>query len=417
MLKRFKLDEHNTSVRQEIIAGMITFFSISYILFVHPLIVADAGISVNYSVIATILVSGIGTLLMGFVANVPLTVAPGMGVNAFFTYTLVASLGIPWQGALGIVIISSILFVIIAYTGVLENISKSIPNEMKKSITIGIGLFLLTIGLENAGFLVEGQLAWNWVGAIGILLLLLLSQFKIKGSFLIAIVLLTIIYWILNPGQEVSSTFSLSQFGGYFSDMLTAPTFTGFFSIEAIIGIFSLTMLLIFQTIGIVETFVPDQERINKSYQMASITSLLSGILGTSPAITVSENGAGVKEGARTGLASVTSGVLFFLSLFLLPLFAYIPNEAIGPIIIFTGISMASLLGKIKLEHWSLWIPVLTIVIAIPFTGSIVDGMAYGFIIYPIVALVFNQKQGLNKTMWVIAILFLLTILANVYLA
>lgn len=415
MINRFKLKEFNTSIRKEILAGFITFLTTSYILFAHPVVLADAGVPTGPTLIATIVISVVATLLMGFVANVPIVVAPAMGVNALFTYTLVQNFGMTWQQALAVVVVAGLIFTGIAYLGVMDNFSKAIPAELKIALTIGIGLFLITIGLQNSGFIVDGGLSWNWIGAIGLILLLILSTKKITGSFLIVIIIMTIVYWILNPGQEVESTNALTQLGEY-ADLLTATDYSNIFSIESIIGIFSLVMLLIFEAIGMLEAFVPDEERRKTGYKMAAIGGFLSGIFGTSSAIPVAENGSGIQEGGRTGLTAVTSAILFFLALFLTPLFAYIPAQAIGPVIVFTGISMTSAIGGVHVRHWSLWIPVLLIALLIPFTGSIVDGMAYGFIAYPIVALVFNQKEELNKTMWVIAVLFLIMLVMNSFL-
>jgi len=415
MNKFFKLDEYGTSVRKEILAGVITFLAISYVLFVHPIILADAGVPTGPTLIATIAVSVISSLLMGLYANVPIVVAPAMGVNAFFTYTMVQNFGMSWQEALGVVIIAGVIFAIIVFSGILENFGKAIPLELTTSITVGIGLFLVRIGLENSGFLLPDGLGWSWIGAIGIVLLILLGAAKVKGSFLIAIIALTIIYWLLNPGQQVESTNALTQLPGYV-DLITSVSFAGIFSIEAIIGIFSLVMILIFEAIGMFEAFVPDQKRRNEGYKVAAVGGLLSGILGTSSAIPVAENGAGVKEGGRTGLTAVTAAVLFILALFATPLFAYIPSEAVGPVIIFTGLSMGSAIQGVDVDHWAFWLPVLLVVILIPLTGSIVDGMAYGFIAYPIVALITGRKKGLNPTIWVIAILFLLMLITNAFL-
>lgn len=412
MFNRFKLEKYNTSVRQEVLAGLVTFLTISYILFAHPLVLVDAGIPIELSLIATIFTGVASSLLMGLVANVPIVVTPAMGINALFTYTLVQGFGMSWQQAIAVVVAAGLIFILVAYLGIMTNFSKAIPSELKTALTAGIGLFLVAIGLQNSGFIVDGGLSWNWVGFIGIILIFVLSAKQITGNAIIVIIASTILYWVLNPGQEVESTNALSQLGEY-TEIFAAMDFSNLFTIESLIGIFSLVMLMVFQDIGMLEAFVPDEERRDQSYKMAAIGGFLSGLFGTSSAIPVAENGAGIQEGGRTGLTAVTASVLFFIALFLAPLFAYIPSQAIGPVIVYTGVSMALSVKEVKVHHGSLWIPVLLIVLLIPLTGSITDGMAYGFIAYPLVAVVFNQKEGLNRTMWVIAALFLIMLVLN----
>lgn len=407
----FKLKEKGTTVQTEIISGLITFFSISYILFVHPIMLSEVGVPVTLSLLATIFISIVASVTMGLYANTPLVMAPGLGMTAYFAFTLVGSLGFTWQEGLAVVIVASLIFVGLTFGGVIDKFSQSIPVELKKSITIGIGLFLLRIGLENTGFLVDGQFNWTWLGLVGLIIVFILTQLNVKGSFLIAIALITIIFWVFTDGQEVTTANALNQVGEYFG--LIDIQFSNILTVNGITAIFSLVMLLIFQALGIVEAFVSDRDEIKRSYQVVSIMSALSGVFGTSPAITVSENAAGIKEGARSGLSTVVAGLAFVLALFATPLFAYIPSVAVGPVIVFTGISMGTLVKTIEVPHWSLWIPAAVIMLSIPLTGSIVSGMAYGFIIFPIVAVIFGQKDRLNSTNLVISILFLILLVVE----
>lgn len=407
----FKLKEKGTSVQTEILAGLITFFSTSYILFVHPMMLTDAGVPQTLSLLATIFISIIASLTMGLYANTPLVMAPGLGMTAYFAYTLVGSLGFTWQESLGITIVASLIFVALTFSGVIERFSQSIPVELKKSITIGIGLFLLRIGLQNTGFLTDDGLTWTWIGFVGLLVVFALTQFKVKGSFLIAIAVNTAIFWLFTEGQDIASTNALRELGNYTN--LLDIQFSNMFTINGLTAIFSLVMLLIFQALGIVEAFVHDREEVRKSYQVVSVMSVLSGVFGTSSAITVSENGAGISEGAKSGLSTVVAGLFFVLTLFATPLFSYIPSVAVGPVIVFTGISMGKLIKTIDVPHWSLWIPAAVIMLSIPLTGSIVSGMAYGFILFPIVAFIFGQKDRLNATNLVISFLFLLLLIVE----
>lgn len=416
VLNRFELDNFNTSVKQEVLAGIVAFFSISYILFVNPSILSQAGVPEEYSVFSTIFIAVIGTFLMGTIANAPVVMAPGMGENAFFTFTLVAGLGLTWQQGLAAVIITGILFVIVAFLGIMKLFSESIPKELKQAITIGIGLFLILIGLENTGLLIDGTFNLNWIGLAGLFLVIILKRLNVKGGFLIAILLTTVLYWLVNFQSIEAVSFNLKPITAY-SKMLTAADYSNMFSFEFWLGVFSLLMLLIFETIGMLEALIPDQKRINKGYKVGAVSGLLSGLLGTSPAIPVAESGAGIAEGGKTGLTAVTASMLFLFSIILTPFLSYIPSEAVGPVIIVTGATMALANLKIRLEHLLDWIPLILIILMIPLTGSIVEGMAYGFIAFPIVKSVTGRRKETNSVLWVISILFLFTLVSTFLIA
>ncbi|SFK02047.1 putative MFS transporter, AGZA family, xanthine/uracil permease [Marinilactibacillus piezotolerans] len=416
MLNRFELDNFNTSVKQEVLAGIVAFFSISYILFVNPSILSQAGVPEEYSVFSTIFIAVIGTFLMGTIANAPVVMAPGMGENAFFTFTLVAGLGLTWQQGLASVIITGILFVIVAFLGIMKLFSESIPKELKQAITIGIGLFLILIGLENTGLLIDGTFNLNGIGLAGLFLVIILKRINVKGGFLIAILLTTVLYWLVNFESIEAVSFNLKPITEY-SKMLTAADYSNMFSFEFWLGVFSLLMLLIFETIGMLEALIPDQKRINKGYKVGAVSGLLSGLLGTSPAIPVAESGAGIAEGGKTGLTAVTASMLFLFSIILTPFLSYIPSEAVGPVIIVTGATMALANLKIRLEHLLDWIPLILIILMIPLTGSIVEGMAYGFIAFPIVKSVTGRRKETNSVLWVISILFLFTLVSTFLIA
>ncbi|WP_179128491.1 NCS2 family permease [Marinilactibacillus piezotolerans] len=413
MLKRFNLKQYHTSIRQEVLAGIVAFFSVSYILFVNPSILAEAGVPAEYSVFSTIFVAVIGTFLMGIMANAPLVMAPGMGENAFFAFTLVAGLGMTWQESLAAVVVTGALFVFVAFSGVMKLFSESIPKVLKQAITVGIGLFLILIGLENAGLFIDRSLQWNGIGLAGILLVLLVKRLNIKGGFLVAILLTTVLYWLFNLQSFEVVEFNLGNLMGY-SELLQAPDYSRVLRFEFWLGVFSLLMLLIFETIGMLEAFIPEQERADQGYKVGAVTGLLSGLLGTSPAIPVAESGAGIAEGGRTGLTAVTVSGLFLLSIVLTPFLSYIPSEAVGPVIIITGATMAlANITKLKTNHALEWLPLGLIMLLIPLTGSIVEGMAYGFIAYPLVQVVLGKKESTNRILWIISGLFLLTLIST----
>lgn len=412
MFKHFDLPHYNTTVKQEMLAGLVTFFSISYVLFVNPMILGQAGVPSEYSVFSTIFISAIGSFLMGWVANVPLAMAPGMGENAFFTFTLVAALGLTWQTSMGVVVVSGGVFTVLALLGVMTKVSQSIPVSLKQAITVGIGFFLMLIGFENMGVLVEGDIQWNLVGITGLIAVLLIKRFNVKGGFLYSILFTTLVYWAINFETFEPVSFNLESLFS-FGELVTAIDFSQILSVEFLLGVFSLTMLLMFETIGMIEALLSDTVRSLKAYKIGAITGFLSGLLGTSPAIPVAENGAGIAEGGKTGLTAVTTGIMFLLALVLTPFLSYIPSEAVGPVIVATGGSMALTVRDIQVDKKPEWLPLLLIMVFIPWTGSIVDGMAYGFILYPFVQIIVGEKDNLTIIQWVVSALFLLTLLAT----
>ncbi|GEK90421.1 NCS2 family permease [Alkalibacterium kapii] len=415
MFERFNLNQNKTTVKQEILAGLVTFFSISYVLFVNPMILGQAGVPSEFSVFSTIFISAIGSMLMGWFANVPLAMAPGMGENAFFTFTLVAAIGLTWQSSLGVVVVSGAVFSLLALLGVMSRVSQAIPKMLKQAITVGIGLFLMLIGFENMGVIVEGNLKWNTVGIIGLIFVLLIKRFNVKGGFLYTILFTTLLYWLIYFESFVPVSFNLKPLFN-FGELVTAIDYSQFFSVEFLLGVFSLTMLLMFETIGMIEALLEDGKRSMKAYKVGAIASFISGLLGTSPAIPVAENGAGIAEGGRTGLTAVTTGMMFLLALFLAPFLSYIPSEAVGPVIVATGFSMAFTVRFIEVDKTIEWLPLVLIIVLIPLTGSIVDGMAYGFIAYPFVEIIIGKKDKLTPVLWGVSGLFLLTLLATYFL-
>ncbi len=418
----FKLKENGTSVKQEMMAGFTSFFAISYIIIVNPLILADAGISQQLSVFATILVSAVGSILMGVWAKAPLVMTPGMGVNAFFTYTIVGSMGLSWQEALAVVLVSSLIFIAISYTNLSTTLVEAIPSSLKQGITAGIGLFLVIIGLENGGLIVDGgdnsfivlgdlTNPLTLLALFGIVLSGVLYIRKIRGSFFIGIVVVTILSLILGFHSPGTSSFSLKNVTEY-TALIGAFDFSTMFSVPFILAVFSLTMILIFESIGLLEGLLEDKSRFKNAFRVSGVMTLVSGLFGTSPTVTAAESASGIKEGGKTGLTAVVAGSLFFLSLIFTPLLAYIPNAALAPVIVITGAIMMESLQHIPFEDFSEWLPAFLIVVMIPLTSSIVDGLAFGFVAYPIFKLAKGELNTVKKEMHVVSFLFLLTMIA-----
>ncbi|ALV21735.1 MAG: NCS2 family permease [Carnobacterium sp.] len=421
-MKLFNLEEKNTSVKQEMMAGFTSFFAISYIIVVNPLILADAGMPAQLSVFATIFVSAIGSILMGIWGKAPLVMTPGMGVNAFFTYTIVGSMGLSWQEALAVVVTSSFIFIIIGYTNISTLLVQAIPDSLKHGITAGIGLFLVMIGLENGGIIVDGGAnsfvvlgdltnPLTLLALLGITLSAVLYLRRVRGSFFIGIVVVTLLSLVLGAHTPGDSSFSLSNLTEY-PALIGAFDFSSAFTIPFILAVFSLTMILIFESIGLFEGMLEDKSRFKNAFRVSGVMTLLSGLLGTSPTIPAAESASGIKEGGKTGLTAVTAGVLFLLSLAFTPLLAYIPNAALAPVIVITGAIMMENLQHIPFDDFSEWLPAFFIVVMIPLTSSIVDGLAFGFIAYPILKLAIGEIGTVKKEMRIVSFLFLLTMIA-----
>jgi len=421
-LNFFKLKEKQTSIKQEMIAGATSFFALSYIIVVNPLILADAGIPAELSVFSTIIISAIGSIMMGLWGKAPIVLVPGMGINAFFTYTIVDSLGLSWQQALAVIFVSGVIFTGIAYTSISKLLADAIPESLKHGITAGIGLFLVVIGLENGGILVDGgdssfialgDLSQPLVllAVIGILLSGVLYLRNVPGSFFIGIVVITIISLITSIHEVGASSFSLSNLSE-FPALIGAFDFSAIFSVPFLLAVFSLTMILIFEAIGLFEGMLEDKTRFKSAFKVSGIMTMVSALFGTSPTVAAAESASGIKAGGKTGLTAVTAGVLFLLSLLFTPLLSYIPNAALAPVIVITGAIMMENLKHIPFDDFSEWFPAFLILVMIPLTSSIVDGLAFGFVAYPIFKLAKGEFFKVKKAMHVVSLLFLLTMIA-----
>ncbi|WP_335871655.1 NCS2 family permease [Bacillus sp. 2205SS5-2] len=418
----FLLKQHETSVRKEVMAGFIGFITIAYIIAVNALILTEAGIPYEGAVLATIFASFFGCALMAFWANAPILLVPGMGINAMFTFTLVGSMGLSWQEALAVVFVSGILFVVVAFTRLSEVLSKAIPSSLKDAITVGLGLFLMLIGLEKGGIVTRGEDALIALGNFGdltviatiltLLVTLILFLRNIPGSFLWSIAFGTVLALIfqIEPTVE-SSTLSLQSY----SDVFGALSFSNLLSFPFFVGVFSVTMVLVFENIGLVHGHVDllkQPEKYSKSFQANSISSMFSGVFGTSPTVSTVETSAAIASGGRTGLTSLTTGVLFLASIFFIPYIKWIPNHAIAPILILIGGLMIQNIRHMELKDLTEALPAIFIIAMIPFTYSIADGIAIGFILYPILKLANGRGKEVSFSLYIIAGLFLMNFVA-----
>ena len=426
MEKLFKLSQHNTNSRTEIIAGITTFLTMAYILIVNPIILADPKVGMDFGAVftATALSAAIATLVMAFFANLPFALAPGMGLNAFFAYTVVVTLGYSWQQALAAVFIEGIIFIILTAFNIREAIVNSIPTNMKKAISVGIGLFIAFIGLQNASIVIGGETLVELgditqgpalVALLGLIITSVLVAFKVRGALLIGIIATTI----------VGIPFGVTTWsGGSFLPPSLKPTFFKFsfenlFSVDMIVIVFTFLFVDMFDTVGTLigcatkADILNDDGSIPKCKEALfadAIGTTVGAMLGTSTVTTYVESSAGVTEGGRTGLTSLTVAVLFLVSLFLSPLFLSIPSAATSPALILVGLFMISPVKDIDFDEATEAIPAFLTILFMVTTYSIANGIMYGALAWILLKIFTNKIKEISPTMIVIAVLLVLKI-------
>lgn len=424
----FKLTERGTSVKTELLAGLTTFITLSYIIFVNPSILADAGIPKDAAIAATILASVFATLLMGLLANYPIAVAPGMGLNAFFTYTVVMGFGLHWTVALGAVFISGIFFFILTVTKIRTYIIDAVPASLRAAIPVGIGLFIAFIGLQNAGIvqadpstlLTLGDLSQPGalLAIFGLLLAGVLMAVGVKGALIISILGTTVVGMVVGAvplPQGVGSiiSFDLPDISQTFGklDLKGALAF-GIFNI-----IFTFTMVELFDNMGTLmgvlrkANLMSDEghpPELGKAFFADSIGTMASAVLGTSTVTSYVESASGVAEGGKTGLTAVTVAVLFLGALIFAPLIGLVPGFATAPALIIVGALMMSEIVRINFDDFTEAFPAFLTVIGMPLTYSIATGLGLGFIGYTLVNLFTGRGKRVHWMMYIIAVLFVI---------
>ncbi len=419
----FSITAQGTTVRTEVTAGVTTFLTMAYIMFVNPLILADAGMDKGAVFVATCLASAIATLIMALYANYPIALAPGMGINAFFTYGVVIGLHQPWQVALGAVFLSGILFLIVSLTPLREWIVGGIPRSQKMAIAAGIGLFLGLLALKNAGLIAADKDTYVTLGnlrapsailaAVGFVAMVALDARRVPGAILIAVLGLTV----------AGIALGISPFGGVVSvpPSLT-PTFlamdlTSNFSLAALPVILAFFFVDLFDSTGTLIGVAhqagllrPDGTlpRLRKVLLADSLSVLVGAALGTSPVTSYIESAAGVKAGGRTGLVGVTVAVLFLASLFLAPLASSVPAYATAPALLFVACLMVRSLTEISWDDATEYAPALVTALAMPLTFSISNGIALGFIAHAGIKLLAGRLSEIGWPMAILALLFIL---------
>lgn len=426
--KHFHISERNSTIGREVLGGLVTFLAMAYIIFVNPSILSSTGMDYTSVMLATCLAAAIGTFLTAFMANVPFAQAPGMGLNAFFTYTICLGMGYSWQNALAMVFISGIIFLIITLSPLRNKIINAIPPSLKRAISVGIGLFIALIGLLNAGIVVANDNLLD-LGAItsgapllaiiGLIITAILLVFKVKGAILYSILLTTIIGI---PLGVTDTTLSFS-----FSNLSIAPTFMKMdFNGLAVMGIMPLitailtfTICDIFDTCGTLigcaagcnmldENGNMEQTSATKALTADAIATVAGSVLGTSTTTTFVESSTGVSAGARTGLASVITGFLFLLACFFAPIAGIVPSAATAPALIIVGVYMMSNVKHIDWNDMEIAIPCFITAVGMPFFYSISDGIGFGIISYVLLKLVRGKFKEIHPLMYILAVLFIL---------
>ena len=449
--KVFKLRENGTDVKTEVIAGITTFMTMAYILAVNPSIMSAAGMDSGAVFTATALAALLGTVLMAVFANYPFALAPGMGLNAYFAYTVVGVYGYSWKVALTAVFAEGIIFIILSATNVREAIFNAIPKNLKAAVSVGIGLFIAFIGLQNAKIVIGGSTllqlysldnynAANGVKAtfhdvgitvllaiIGILITGILVIRNIKGNILWGI----LITWLLGIGCQFAGIYVPNPDVGFysllpdFSNGLSIPSiapvfakldFHSMFSLNFIVVVFAFLFVDMFDTIGTLigvsdKAGMLDEDgklpNVKQALMADAIATSAGAILGTSTTTTFVESSAGVGAGARTGLASIVTGLLFLLAIFFAPIFTAIPGFATAPALIFVGFLMVSAIVKVDFEDLTDAVPAYLCLIAMPLMYSIAEGIAIGVISFVLINLICGKRKKITPLMYILAVLFI----------
>jgi AGZA family xanthine/uracil permease-like MFS transporter len=420
----FKLDELNSNVRTEVIAGLTTFVTMAYIIFVNPKILSSAGMDGNAVFVATCLAAAIGSAVMGLWANWPIAMAPGMGLNAFFAFTVVGKLGYTWQQALGAVFISGVIFLLLSLTGVRRWLIAGIPHSMRSAIAAGIGLFLALIAMKSAGMVVANPATYVSLGDLtstGVLLSVLgffviasLDALKVPGAILIGILLVTF----------AAILTGVSQFSGIVSAPPSiAPTFLQLDVPGALhSGIFHVVLVMVLvEVFDATGTLIGIAKRAGlltrgSTYTnvglsralMADSTAIVAGsFLGTSSTTAYVESAAGVQAGGRSGLTAIVVAILFLLAMFLAPLAGSVPAQATAPALLYVATLMLRELSDVDWTDVTETAPAAVTAIAMPFTYSIANGLAFGFVSYAAIKLLTGRAREVHAATWLVAALFI----------
>ena len=443
----FKLKEHGTDVKTEVIAGLTTFMTMAYILAVNPSILGATGMDTGAIFTATALASAIGSFCMALFANLPFVLSAGMGLNAYFAYTVVLGMGYSWEVALTAVFVEGIIFIILSLTNVREAIFNAIPASLKVAVSVGIGLFITFVGLQNAHIVVDGStlvglFSFNGsvkagtfqsegitvvLALIGLLITAFLVIKNVKGNILLGI----LITWVLGIICQLTGLYVPNAEAGFYSlipsGIISAPAsvaptlfkmdFSAMASLNFVVVVFAFLFVDIFDTLGTLIGCATKANMLDKEGKLPGIKGALmadavgttvGACLGTSTITTFVESSSGIAEGGRTGLTSIVSGLLFILALFFSPIFLAIPSFATAPALIVVGFFMMQSVAKINWSDMLEAIPAFICIFAMPFMYSISEGISFGVISFVVLNAVAGKAKKITPLMWVLAVLFIL---------
>ncbi|NVY96669.1 NCS2 family permease [Lactobacillus sp. DCY120] len=423
--RKFQLTAQATSVRQEMLAGLTTFVSMAYILFVNPSILGDAGMNKGAVFTATAVSAIVGCVLMAFLANYPIAIAPGLGDNAFFTYSVVLGLGIPWPQAMTGVFVAAIGFTLLSLFKVRELVINAIPQDLKLAMAAGIGLFIAFVGLQGGGLVVASKsslvalgsltVPTTWLTIFGVLLIGILMARRIPGSIflgLVATALLGLVTGLIKaPAHFLAPAPSLKPTWGVglqHLSILTDPRMWAVVLIFLLVAFFDTagTLIGLAQQAGIMKN--NRMPRIGQALVADSISMLAGAVLGTTPTAAYVESSAGIAVGGKTGLTALTTGGLFALSLLFSPLLTVVTNQVTAPALIVVGVLMVSSLKDIHWDQFEVAFPAFLIIIGMPLTYNISYGIAFGFLTYPLLMTAAGRRKEVNAIMWALLFVFII---------
>lgn len=419
----FGFAAHKTTWRTEILAGLTTFVTMAYIIFVNPAILSQTGMPLAAVTTATCLCAAIGSIMMGALANYPLALAPGMGLNAYFTYTVVKGMGVPWQTALGAVFLSGVIFLLLTFSGIRQRLLAAIPYQLHSAVAGGIGLFIAFIGLRNAGIIVPSAATTVTLGNLhapstqlaifGLVLIAVLQAYRVKASMLIGVLGTLAIGILLHQVRYAPSSFSPLAI----RDTAFHLDIRGALRMNALEIIFVFLFVDLFDNIG---TLVAVTERagliaedhtiprLDKIFIADATSTVLGSLAGTSTVTSYIESSAGVAAGGRTGVTAIVTGLLFFVAMFVAPAVGAIPDFATAPALILVGALMLGGAARIEWDEPRIAIPSFLTIVTIPLTYSIATGLAFGLISYAVLELATGRGRRQHWMLYVLAVLFLL---------
>jgi len=406
----FKLEQHGSNVKTELTAGFTTFLTMMYIVPVNAIIMSKTGMPMEALITATALITIFSTVLNGLWANTPIAMSVGMGLNAYFTFGLVLGMKVPWQTALGVVFVSGILFLLLSFTQLRVWIMRSVPIDLRRAISAGIGSFIAFIGLKSMGMIVANPAVLVGVGnfknptvllgVLGLILVFAFYSWKLKGAFILAVLTTSVIAWVVGLAPYPTEFFSMPASIAPIAlqlDIMSALTL----SLFPIVITFLITDL--FDSIGTLAgvgyragLFKEDGKELQKTLEVDAAATVGGSLLGLSTTTSFIESAAGVEEGGRTGLTAVVTGLLFILTLFMMPLFKAIPENAIYPVLVMVGVLMFGELSHINFKDTATAVATFLIVIMMPLTFSITNGLAFGLISYLVIKLIKKEYQDIN---------------------